>query len=321
MATFQENLNIIETAILGSEMRDAIHDAIEEAYNGSVRADIQQSLTEEQKTQARANIEASKGSAIAPDHRYVAFTLTAGSYALHEGELYRALVDIPAGETWTPAHWEKTEVGYTLKTLGDQIADLNYTPISIASFAISSPANGMAEIGSTVSTLSFGWTLTGTPVSQTLDNIEINVISRSASLSQLALISDSDFALVVTDAGSPSHAAVTAQKTATLHFYNNIHYGAAALGTINGAFVNGLPSKVLTGSKGRTITVNAGSNQYIWYALPKRLGSCSFNVGGFDGGFEAPQTVSVANSSEYIEDYYVYRSTNASLGNTTVKVS
>lgn len=80
-------------------------------------------------------------------------------------------------------------------------------------------------------------------------------------------------------------------------------------------------SKALQSNKAKTFDVTTGSGQYIWYAIPSRYGTPSFNVGGFDGGFSKVSTVSYTNPSGYTENYDVYRSDNANLGKKTVKVS
>lgn len=99
-----------------------------------------------------------------------------------------------------------------------------------------------------------------------------------------------------------------------------MYYGAAAApSAIDSGFIRGL-AKTLRSSKLSSFTVTAGAGQYIYYCVPKRFGTCSFTVGGFDGGFDLAATVSFTNGSGYTEDYYVYRSTNAGLGNTTVGV-
>ena len=46
-----------------------------------------------------------------------------------------------------------------------------------------------------------------------------------------------------------------------------------------------------------------------------------FNVGGFDGGFFKVSTQDYTNPSGHTESYQVWRSDNAGLGQTTVKVS
>ena len=79
--------------------------------------------------------------------------------------------------------------------------------------------------------------------------------------------------------------------------------------------------KGLQGGRAKTFTVNAGAGQHIFYALPTSYGACSFNVGGFDGGFSKVSTFEFTNAQGHAENYDVYKSTNANLGNTTVKVS
>jgi hypothetical protein len=70
----------------------------------------------------------------------------------------------------------------------------------------------------------------------------------------------------------------------------------------------------------RTITVNAGADEYIIYAIPARLGDVTFFVSGFEGGFEDPVEQILTNNNGYQETYRVYRSTRAGLGNTIVEV-
>jgi hypothetical protein len=115
--------------------------------------------------------------------------------------------------------------------------------------------------------------------------------------------------------------AETATSTETVSFYNKILWGTLdkASGYLE-AEVLALDSEALSNSKGRTITVNPAATFYILYALPVRLGTVKFYVDNFEGGFIAPETVSVTNTSGFTEDYYVYRSTHPGLGSTTIVV-
>lgn len=65
--------------------------------------------------------------------------------------------------------------------------------------------------------------------------------------------------------------------------------------------------------------VTAGVDEYLLFSFPKRLGTVSFWVGGFEGGFEDSETVSVTNVNGFTEDYYAWRSSNDNLGETTVE--
>lgn len=110
--------------------------------------------------------------------------------------------------------------------------------------------------------------------------------------------------------------------TNTYYFYNRRFWGVSSTASsYSEADVEGLANDELSNSRVKTFTVTAGAGEYIIYAYPDRLGAATFTVGGFEGGFEDPETVSVTNTSGYTEDYYVYRSTNAGLGETTVVVS
>lgn len=112
-----------------------------------------------------------------------------------------------------------------------------------------------------------------------------------------------------------------ATKFGVVQWLNGVYTGAAVVpSTIDSAFILTL-TKSLQSGKGKTFTVNAATGAYIWYACPVRYGTPTFNVGGFDGGFSRVATFDFTNSSGYAERYQVWRSDNAGLGSTTVKVS
>jgi hypothetical protein len=108
--------------------------------------------------------------------------------------------------------------------------------------------------------------------------------------------------------------------TTTFSFINNIYYGVSSLTSLTSPDVIALTS-VLQNSKSYTFTITSGVGQYVYYAYPSRLGTATFTVGGFAGGFEPPVTLSVTNSNGYAENYYIYRSTNANLGTRNVVVT
>ena len=112
-----------------------------------------------------------------------------------------------------------------------------------------------------------------------------------------------------------------ATKLGVVQWINGVYTGAAeAPAAIDSAFILTL-TKSLQGGKGKTFTVNAATGAYIWYACSISYGTPAFNVGGFDGGFSKVATFDFTNSSGYTEEYQVWRSDNAGLGSTTVKVS
>ena len=178
---------------------------------------------------------------------------------------------------------------------------LEYEDITITSFT-ASPST--AELGSSVN-VNLAWTINKPPTYQGIDGIPVQGNSKQYT----GITATRTFTLSATDGET------TATKQATVTFANNIYYGVAAdLSNVTAL------SKVLSNKKTRTITVNADAGEYIIYAIPARLGSVAFYVGGFEGGFEDPVDQILTNAIGYRETYRVYRSTNANLGETTVEI-
>ena len=113
----------------------------------------------------------------------------------------------------------------------------------------------------------------------------------------------------------------TATSTYTLTFVNNVYYATSSFSAATVSQIVSAGTTTLSNNKARSFTVTAGTGEYIYYSYPSRLGTASFTVGGFAGGFSLISTQSHTNSAGYTEDYYVYRSDNSSLGSTTVTVS
>jgi hypothetical protein len=100
-----------------------------------------------------------------------------------------------------------------------------------------------------------------------------------------------------------------------------VFYGIGSAGGNTEAFIEGLATNVLATSRARTFTVTAGPGQKIYYAHRAAFGVATFFVGGFEGGFSAPTTIFVTNPYGFAENYFLYESENANLGNTTVQVT
>lgn len=174
-------------------------------------------------------------------------------------------------------------------------------------------APSVAEKGSTVSSVNATWTYNKDIKSQSFNDTIIDIISRSRVVTGM-FNTDTTFKLTAT-----TKTKVTQTKTATLKFLNGIYYGSSSSTNYNNALIASL-TKTLSDSKNRTITVNAGSEQYIYYAYPSRLGNASFVVGGFEGGFSKVATIEYTNPSGFAENYNIYKSDNASLGNTNITI-
>ena len=194
--------------------------------------------------------------------------------------------------------------------LDDVIKQVNeiLNPFDINTFTIDP---SIAQIGSTVS-VTIRWSYNQDIKTQTINNEEIETSLREKTYDLIS--NNTDYTLKAT-----SNNDIDKTKTVSLKFYNGIYYGKSSDTNYNAQLISSL-TKVLSNSKNRTITVNASDGEYIYYCVPARLGQCNFNVGGFDGGFDKVATIDYMNSNSYTEQYDIYKSTNAGLGNTTITI-
>lgn len=211
---------------------------------------------------------------------------------------------------------DSTGVAALIKKIKDEYVtkeEFNYKPITINSFTND---KNTLEMGTKVTEITLNWTLSKNPKTMTIDSESITPVStRTKTYSGQNITTNKTYTLKVTDEKD-----ATATKTTSISFVNGVYWGAkAAPSNYDSAFILGL-SKALQGSKGKTFTVDAAAGQHIFYALPARYGACTFNVGGFDGGFTKVSTIQFTNASGYAESYDIYKSVNAGLGNTTVTV-
>ena len=195
-----------------------------------------------------------------------------------------------------------------IKELNTKIWDIQ-NPFDISSISV---APNISQMGSTVSP-KVTWNYTHSTIkSQTINNEAIENTLRTKTFT--GVTTTTTYTLAAT-----SNSDIKKSKSATITFANGVYYGKSTTSTYDSALINSL-TKQLSNSKGRTITVNAGAGEYIFYCIPSRLGTCSFNVGGFDGGFSKVATIEFTNSDGYAENYDIYKSDNANLGNTNVTI-
>lgn len=169
----------------------------------------------------------------------------------------------------------------------------------------------IAELGSSQN-LTLNWSYNRDIKAQKINSDNLDVSVRSKSYSNVS--SSATYTLTAT-----STLDLTTSKSVSITFANGIYYGASSSTNYDSGLIKSL-TKELSTNKSRTITVNASSGEYIYYCVPTRLGECSFNVNGFGGGFYKVATVSFTNDFNYTENYFIYKSTNSNLGNTTVVV-
>ena len=197
------------------------------------------------------------------------------------------------------------------------IDDLSYVKIAINSMTATNSSN---EIGSTVAATDVAWTLNKEPKTQKIKfsseaEEELETSARSKSYTGKNVTSNAIIKLTVTDERDAS-----VSKQVTISFQPKVYWGVSEKSSLESADILALASSALAGSRGRTFSVNAAAGEYIYYVIPSSFGNPTFNVGGFDGGFIKVGTVSHKNASGYTQDYDVWKSVNAGLGQTGVTV-
>lgn len=200
------------------------------------------------------------------------------------------------------------DIKSAINEINTKIWDIQ-NPFDISSISITP---NIAQMGSTISP-KLTWNYTHSTIkSQTINNATIENTLRTKTFTGVTVTTT--YTLAAT-----SNSDVKKSKSTTITFANGIYYGKSTTTTYDSALINSL-TKQLSNSKNRTITVNAGAGEYIFYCIPSRLGTCNFNVGGFDGGFDKVKTIKFTNSDNYAENYDIYKSKNANLGNTSVTI-
>ena len=86
-------------------------------------------------------------------------------------------------------------------------------------------------------------------------------------------------------------------------------------------FILGLSGKEFcTGREKGAFSLTAGAGQYMFYCFPATYGTPTFNVGGFDGGFELAATIDFTNASGNTTSFVIWKSENANLGTQSIIV-
>lgn len=197
------------------------------------------------------------------------------------------------------------------------IEDLNYKKIAINTMTATNSSN---EIGATVTGTNVAWTLSKDPKTIKIKfgneaEESLETTARSKSYTGKSITTNTTIMLTVTD---ERDAVVT--KSVTIGFQPKVYWGTSDQTEFDSEDILALASSALASSRARTLSVNAAEGEYIVYAIPSSFGTPTFNVGGFDGGFIKTGTVEHTNASGHKQNYDVWRSVNAGLGQTSVAV-
>ena len=194
--------------------------------------------------------------------------------------------------------------------------ELLYTAPSIISFT-SVPSVREYEIGSVIiAPIIFNWSLNKTVVNQTISNIGNIPVDTFTAKYNNSIASNKTFTLTVSDNKNN-----TATRSITFSFLYPKYYGAVVEPDVyDNDFILNLSGYRLASSRNGTFNVNAGTNEYIYFCIPIKWGTPTFNVGGFDGGFFKVAEINFTNNSGHTEPYSIWRSDNLSLGSQSVTV-
>lgn len=199
-----------------------------------------------------------------------------------------------------------------VKKLRDDISRLQSSTIKVTNFSV---APNIVEIGSVINSITLKWDTNFRVLTrQYLNDVEIPDITKRSRTLDGPFTSSQTYTLRVE--GDDGNSDI---KTTELKFLNNIYYGTEKLHDINSSFINSL-SRVLTENKQKGFTVVSREREYIYVALPVRFGEPKFTIISEEADFELITKFDHENSSGYVEEYAVYRTTNVHLGQTTIRL-
>lgn len=199
-----------------------------------------------------------------------------------------------------------------VKKLRDDISRLQSSTIKVTNFSVTP---NIVEIGSVINSITLKWDTNFRVLTrQYLNDVEIPDITKRSRTLDGPFTSSQTYTLRVE--GDDGNSDI---KTTEFKFLNNIYYGTEKFHDINSSFINSL-SRVLTENKQKGFTVVSREQEYIYIALPVRFGEPKFTIISEEADFELIAKFDHENSSGYVEEYAVYRTTNVHLGQTTIRL-
>lgn len=230
-------------------------------------------------------------------------------------------------------------VSATLPTIENQVLRFdgsNYVPdlltedMILPGFSITSFGTGqIVEVGQTITTPNFTASYSTTPditansvvLTDDQGNAPKDVSGTPTSFSSNFSYTKNAFNDVVVWTDTAKKSGITRTSTTTAYWWQNNYYGKGPAGQTSQAFIQALVGSFLSNVKDTTFSQTTSVGEYIYYCYRSAYGTATFTVGGFSGGFTLIATTSVTNAHGFVEDYYVYQSSNDNLGATTVVVS
>ena len=207
-----------------------------------------------------------------------------------------------------------------MTTVADALDQLLYVTPAVKTFT-ASPAFGDYEIGHTVSNPSFTWSYNKAIVNQNLKAGGSALPLDDQQAREYAYTGDITSNTTFTISGSDNKAK-SCSRTGSFNFKHKRYFGVAEVpAEYNSDFILGLSGKEFcTGRTKSAFSLTAGAGQYMFYCFPATYGTPTFNVGGFDGGFELAATIDFTNASGNTTSFVIWKSENANLGTQSIIV-
>lgn len=185
-------------------------------------------------------------------------------------------------------------------------------PLEITAFS-SSVAS--AELGSSVSSITFNWSYNTSVTSQSISGV-----SASINVSLRTITHTSPVSSTTTFTLSGSDGTFSASSSVTLTFYLKRYWGVSGQETLNSTEVLALAGNEFSPSLATSKTITA-ANQYIFFAYPTSQGQPVFSVNGMRTSGWKSNAIQLINASGYESSYTVYRSEYKLTGTYNISVS
>ena len=226
-----------------------------------------------------------------------------------------------ADHTHTTADIAYTNDQYPdMATVADALDQLLYVTPAVKTFT-SVPNFGDYEIGSTVSNPKFTWSFNKTITNQNLKAGSTTIALDDPEVREYTYTGDITANTTFTISGNDNKLK-SCTKTGSFNFKHKRYFGVAEVpAEYNSDFILGLSGKEFcTARTKNAFSLTAGPGQYMFYCFPASYGTPTFNVGGFDGGFELAATIDFTNASGNTTSFVIWKSENANLGTQSIIV-
>jgi hypothetical protein len=240
-----------------------------------------------------------------------------GDWAIHNGIVW-GKVDNSNNLTATEITYDNPS--YPLYTDVKKALDVLLYVSPIVTATINTPSGGAVEIGSTVNSVTVGWTTNKIMTSVTLTGTGAPATNYAPATSGaitttgvLGLTRNTTYTMHCTDLEL-----ATSTATATVNFRYSRYWGVDILTSLSDGQINALSNELST-SKVKTTTFIC-ANQYYYYIYPVSFGTATFTIGGIEN-VPIVSTITHINSSGNSASYYFYRSVNLLTGSITVVIT